>query len=737
MHRDGFDVNQINASGIVTALEFHGDGSTLTGIAVTDHVRTDSLEVVGVTTFLDNVHVGSAITMYAATGIISATQLFGDGSQLTGITAGAILGASSGTQRLVMTNITSGTMFNAATDSDLAYDSVSDRLIVSNIDVSGIATLGGPLSTGSTTGVEGQYLKSTGIGVAWATFPRVRNVGINTAIAGQTSFNFTYNPEFLDVFVNGVKLTPSEYTASNGSQIILQTPAFAGEIVEFHTYNATSVGGGGGGGGGGITEVVNDTSPQLGGELDLNGFGISGTGIITATSFTGNGANLTNLNASNITSGSIPSSAFPGVLPAINGLNLTNVLHDIVDDTTPELGGDLDLNGNNIVGTGSIQISGSITATSLAGIGSNVSGILTTNIVNYGNGITDGLISLPDLSVTTAGTPLQLGALAYNNTNGVFTFTPPDIEGQSRQALSVGTANTPLQIGAISYNNGTGVFTYTPPDLSSYVQTNSNPTFTNVTATNVSASSSITAATLFGDASNVTGIVTTNIGKANVTISDNPPGIGTAHGDLWWESDTAKGHIYYNDGNSAQWVEFNPASGGAGGGGYADGDVDTHLNQSTAATNELLSWNGSDYDWVSDINVGNINASGNLNVAGVLTYEDVTNVDSIGIITARSGIDATGTVTATTFSGSGSSLTSLNASQLSSGTIPDARFPATLPAVSGANLTNLDASDLASGTIPDARFPATLPTVSGANLTNLLLILQLTGALPAIDGSAL
>ena len=81
----------------------------------------------------------------------------------------------------------------------------------------------------------------------------------------------------------------------------------------------------------------------------------------------------------------------------------------------------------------------------------------------------------------------------------------------------------------------------------------------------------------------------------------------------------------------------------------------------------------------------------------------------------------------------------LNASNLSSGTVPDARFPATLPAasatnltsipaanitgtlpaISGANLTNLDADDLASGTIPDARFPATLPAVSGANLTNL------------------
>jgi hypothetical protein len=67
----------------------------------------------------------------------------------------------------------------------------------------------------------------------------------------------------------------------------------------------------------------------------------------------------------------------------------------------------------------------------------------------------------------------------------------------------------------------------------------------------------------------------------------------------------------------------------------------------------------------------------------------------------------------------GSALTNLNASNLDSGTVPDARFPATLPAISGANLTNLDASDLASGTVPDARFPATLPAISGANLTNL------------------
>lgn len=66
-----------------------------------------------------------------------------------------------------------------------------------------------------------------------------------------------------------------------------------------------------------------------------------------------------------------------------------------------------------------------------------------------------------------------------------------------------------------------------------------------------------------------------------------------------------------------------------------------------------------------------------------------------------------------------SDITTRSASDLSSGTLPDDRFPATLPAASGVNLTTLNANNLSSGTIPNARFPATLPVISGANLTNL------------------
>ena len=49
---------------------------------------------------------------------------------------------------------------------------------------------------------------------------------------------------------------------------------------------------------------------------------------------------------------------------------------------------------------------------------------------------------------------------------------------------------------------------------------------------------------------------------------------------------------------------------------------------------------------------GNLTVGGNADITGVLTYEDVTNVDSVGVVTARSGIEfgasgVGGTITAT------------------------------------------------------------------------------------------
>ena len=100
------------------------------------------------------------------------------------------------------------------------------------------------------------------------------------------------------------------------------------------------------------------------------------------------------------------------------------------------------------------------------------------------------------------------------------------------------------------------------------------------------------------------------------------------------------------------------------------------------ASDNVLSVGGT-VNFVSDVSIG-----GTVSIAGTLTYEDVTNVDAVGLITARNGIVvgsgitlskdgdifATGVTTATTFSGSGASLTNLNASNLASGTVPSARL---------------------------------------------------------------
>ena len=57
---------------------------------------------------------------------------------------------------------------------------------------------------------------------------------------------------------------------------------------------------------------------------------------------------------------------------------------------------------------------------------------------------------------------------------------------------------------------------------------------------------------------------------------------------------------------------------------------------------------------------GNATVTGNLGVGGVLTYEDVTNVDSLGVGTFRDGLRVTGICTATSFVGDGSALTGIS-----------------------------------------------------------------------------
>ena len=65
-----------------------------------------------------------------------------------------------------------------------------------------------------------------------------------TATSGQTSFATSgYTPNFLDVFLNGVKLSAADYTASNGSDVVLATGAATGDILEVVAYTTFEISG--------------------------------------------------------------------------------------------------------------------------------------------------------------------------------------------------------------------------------------------------------------------------------------------------------------------------------------------------------------------------------------------------------------------------------------------------------------------------------------------------------------
>ena len=84
--------------------------------------------------------VGTGVSVYGNSGIVSAKTYYGSGAELTGITGGATLSAASGNQRVVVTSLTSGSMTAAGTNADLAYNTTTNTLSATNISVGGTLT---------------------------------------------------------------------------------------------------------------------------------------------------------------------------------------------------------------------------------------------------------------------------------------------------------------------------------------------------------------------------------------------------------------------------------------------------------------------------------------------------------------------------------------------------------------------------------------------------------------------
>ena len=78
-------------------------------------------------------------------------------------------------------------------------------------------------------------------------------------------------------------------------------------------------------------------------------------------------------------------------------------------------------------------------------------------------------ITLSSISVGSNASASGSGGIAYNNSTGVFTYTPPAIDNFiTLTSISMASNASASGTGGVAYNNSNGQFTYTPPDLSTY-----------------------------------------------------------------------------------------------------------------------------------------------------------------------------------------------------------------------------------------------------------------------------
>ena len=207
---------------------------------------------VGTTVAIHTLHVNGGIG--ATTIVVSGIGTFANelnvgsnGSVLTALGIGGSVGIGSTLPSYLLdvrSPVSTGqTALYVFGDLEVTGSTNSVAVNFTNLIVSGIATfnnvtLEGYVSAGNTFGQANQVLVSTGVGVTWKDSGSLRTTTTFIATAAQTIFNVVYNiTTSVDVFINGVKLTNTEFTATSGTTVVLNDACFGDEVVEIITYD--------------------------------------------------------------------------------------------------------------------------------------------------------------------------------------------------------------------------------------------------------------------------------------------------------------------------------------------------------------------------------------------------------------------------------------------------------------------------------------------------------------------
>ena len=391
------------------------------GIGNTQPVNT--LHVVGTSTVTSNSFVGgnlnvvgnSAVTGTLTAGTLSISNL---SSNLTGNVTGNV-NATSGLSTFTNLKVTQDTELQnnvgigttVRTELRVAINPESGNRVFVEVD-GGI----GIKTTDSLSGIDINALQASAI---------FSNIGIGTTVADTAVVDFADAGKIGVTTTNRFMLPPKITSAERSAIFSVKSGAFIYNTStnRLEVYNGTTwVGVSSNISSSGINNVVEDTTPELGGNLNLNSKYITGsggasiTGVVTATTFSGSAASLTSIPAGQLTGTvldarltTVSSSKLSGALPAISGASLTNLTGAAAStygatNISPVI--TVDANGRItgittalIAGGGGGDITSVVAGTGLSGGGTT--GDVTLNIAN--TSVSAGSYTNADITVDAQG----------------------------------------------------------------------------------------------------------------------------------------------------------------------------------------------------------------------------------------------------------------------------------------------------------------------------------------------
>ena len=287
----------LNGVRLLEATDYNAtDGATVS--LVTAAEADDILELVAykafnvgnVTDASGNFTVGSDLTVGGSvgissnvdvTGIVTAGEFSGDGSSLTGIATGVSINAAGGAlQRVILANTTSGVANTMANTGSLYWNDNTSTLYATNVNISGTTT------TEDTQNVDSTGIVTAGLGFRATLGGLVVTAGVSTF----TPYPAIDANEEVQVGASiqlgkaGIVTALGLDISTGGVDVDGQTDLDELQVAGVSTFSAKA--------------VFNTAYPSIDADNEIQvgtAIQLGKAGVITATSFSGSGANLTDV----------------------------------------------------------------------------------------------------------------------------------------------------------------------------------------------------------------------------------------------------------------------------------------------------------------------------------------------------------------------------------------------------------------------------------------------------------